>query len=113
MFDLVDQAPIGSASLVNNETRGPLVHTGVHYHERNGWLVIDRIEATEIGRLFGLVEPEVWEQTVEKLEAELREARRQIEFLSENLSVPLAEVIDLVAERAKRRPEESATNSVA
>lgn len=104
MFQVVDQAPPGCLSILG-ESQGPLVDTGVHYHSRNGFLLVSRIEAGEIGRHFGLVEPEVWEQTVEKLEGELREARRQIEFLTENLSVPLAEVIDLVAERAKRRPE--------
>lgn len=106
MFHVVDEAPPGCSSILG-ETQGPLVDTAVHYHARNGVLLISRIEAGEIGRHFGLVEPEVWEARVTELQEELAKERKQVAFLTENLSVPLAEVIDLVREREKRRPQET------
>lgn len=58
------------------------------------------VERAAIATQIGALSPELreaYEDEIEKLE-------EQIAFLKENLSVPLAEVIDLVAEREKRRP---------
>lgn len=45
---------------------------------------------------------------LESFQAAVRERDAQIEQLKANLSVPLAEVVDLLEERAKRRPAETA-----
>lgn len=79
MFTLTERPHHFPGRTLLGDTRGPVVDTGV---DQNGWIYINRIEAVEIGRCFGLVEPEVHDVAVNQiadLETALDAAYAQIE----------------------------------
>lgn len=120
MFSLIER-PVHypGHTLILADTRGPVVDVGV---DHNGWVYLNRIEATEIGRLFGLVEGEVHETALARvadLEADLAAAEERIEEAAETLLAfrATAEITERelraeIAELSKPAPEKKLTRNV-
>jgi hypothetical protein len=90
MFLLADRPHLFPGRCLLGDSRGPCIDTGVEM-ELGGHVYLNRTEACEVGRLFGLVEADAHEVVVRErdlaldsvvvLEAELAEARSVIEAL--------------------------------
>ena len=98
MFQLIDRpVHMPGRTFCLQDTRGPVVDTGV---DLNGWVYINRIEALEIGRLFGFVEGEVHEATLARileLETELADVRADLSA-AEAQHIRVVSVDDIRAE---------------
>lgn len=106
MFSKVDRpVHFPGRSAVLGETRGPVVDLGVDW---NGWIYLTEIESIEIGRLWGMVEGNVHDQTlarVAELEGQLEDAEAAIAELE--LAQPKVVALDDVAELLKPKVKPS------
>lgn len=114
MFDLVHELPYACTTW-SGDSRGPAVEidiTDLVLAEKAS-LYVNAVEASEIAAHFGFLTPAAQEEKLAELAAEKASLLERVAWLEENLSVPLATVIDLVEERAKRRPVAVAQEPVA
>lgn len=89
----------------------PVVDTNVDLYGKHR-IYLSRSEVNQAARLYGYVSPERHGEIVEGYEDELAKLRLKVQALEENVSVPLAEVIDYFEAKARLRPEETPSGEV-